>query len=178
MKNTKTELKFFSVPEWEKEQDYLSRMHKNGWKFTEMNFCFYHFEKCEPEDVVYQLDYNPDGISHKTEYVQLFNDCGWEYLQDFAGYSYFRKPTCEMNGKEEIFCDDASKLEMMKRVFRWKLLPLIILFVNIIIPNIFINHTAVPVIKWVFVVQFVIYVILFTQFGYKFFKFKNSINKK
>lgn len=25
----------------------------------------YHFEKCEPEDVTYQLDYNPEGIAIK-----------------------------------------------------------------------------------------------------------------
>ena len=45
----------------------------------------YHFEKCEPEDVTYQLDYNPEGIAHKAEYIQMFLDCGWEYMQDFAG---------------------------------------------------------------------------------------------
>ncbi|MDE6863176.1 MAG: DUF2812 domain-containing protein [Eubacterium sp.] len=178
MISTKTELKFFSVPEWEKEQDYLSRMHKKGWKFTQLNFCFYHFEQCEPEDVVYQLDYNPDGISHKSEYVQMFSDCGWEYLQDFAGYSYFRKPACEMNGSEEIFCDDESRLEMMKRVFRWKILPLVLLFFGTIIPSIFGNYIANPIIKGSFLILFVIYVVLFTQFGYKFFKYKNSTNKK
>lgn len=48
--------------------------------------------KCTPEDVVYQLDYNEEGLTHKDEYVQMFRDCGWEYIQDFGGYSYFRKP--------------------------------------------------------------------------------------
>ena len=37
----------------------------------------YLFEKCEPEDVVYQLDYNPEGDGHKAAYVQMFEDCGW-----------------------------------------------------------------------------------------------------
>ena len=54
-------------------------------------FNCYHFVRCQPEDVVYQLDYNPEGLANKEEYVQLFADCGWEYLQDYAGYSYFRK---------------------------------------------------------------------------------------
>lgn len=31
MKHTKTEIKFFSVPEWKKEEDYLREQHKNGW---------------------------------------------------------------------------------------------------------------------------------------------------
>lgn len=28
---------------------------------------YYHFEKCLPQDVVYQLDYNKDGLAHKDE---------------------------------------------------------------------------------------------------------------
>ena len=51
----------------------------------------YYFEKCVPQDVVYQLDYNKEGLEHKDEYLKMFDDCGWEYLQDYAGYSYFRK---------------------------------------------------------------------------------------
>ena len=93
MKDKKIEFRWFSVPEWEKEQDFLREQHKKGWKFTKVSFLgFYHFEKCKPEDVVYQLDYNKDGIDNKAEYVQMFQDCGWEYLMDFVGYSYFRKP--------------------------------------------------------------------------------------
>ena len=69
--------------------------------------------------MVYQLDFNPEGISHREEYLQMFRDCGWEYLQEYMGYSYFRKPVSRMEGRdEEIFCDDASRLDMMKRVFK------------------------------------------------------------
>ena len=51
--------KFPSVFEWEKEQDYLRQQHKNGWKFVRVSFIgVYHFERCRPEDTVYQLDYN------------------------------------------------------------------------------------------------------------------------
>ena len=37
MKNTKTELRFFSVPEWKKEETYLREQHKNGWKFVKVS---------------------------------------------------------------------------------------------------------------------------------------------
>lgn len=101
-KNTKTEYRYFAIPEWEKEERYLQERHRSGWRFTKATgLGRYHFEKCEPQDVVYQLDYNQEGIAHKEEYVQMFRDCGWEYLQDFYGYSYFRKPVSEMNGEEK-----------------------------------------------------------------------------
>ena len=103
------ERKYFSIFEHEKEQKYLQEKHKEGWKFVLVTgLGTYHFEQCEPEDVVYQLDYNQDGLAHKEEYIQMFEDCGWEYLMDFYGYSYFRKPTSKMKEEEEIFCDENS----------------------------------------------------------------------
>ena len=46
MKNTKTEVRFFTITEWEKEQDYLRQQHQKGWKFVRVNFIgVYHFEK-------------------------------------------------------------------------------------------------------------------------------------
>ena len=132
---TKKELKFFSIWRYEKEQEYLRTMHKSGWKLVRITgIGVYHFEKCEPQDVIYQLDYNKEGLKHKEEYVKMFEDCGWEYLQDFADYSYFRKPASEMAGSEEIFCDDSSRLQMMDRVFKGRVLPLLILFSCVLIP--------------------------------------------
>ena len=80
MKNRKIKFRYFTIVEWEKEQDFLRQEGLKGWRFTKATLLgIYHFERCEPEDVVYQLDYNPDGIAHKEQYVQMFKDCGWEY---------------------------------------------------------------------------------------------------
>ena len=120
--NSKVEIKYFSIVDYDKEQEYLRRMHKSGWKLTRVSgICVYHFEKCEPEDVIYQLDYNQEGIEHKSEYLQLFADCGWEYIQDYVGYSYF--------------CDDESRREMLRRVFTGRLLPLAVIFGILLLPQ-------------------------------------------
>lgn len=137
---TAKEYKYFSIFNYEKEQEYLRKKHCEGWRFVRVSgLGVYHFEECAPEDVVYQLDYNQEGLSHKTEYIGMFRDCGWEYIQDNAGYSYFSKPRSEMNGDEEIFCDDASRLEMMKRVYKGRLLPLIMLFSACLVPQFILN---------------------------------------
>lgn len=73
----KKQFKWFTIFEYEKEQDYLREMHKSGWKFIKViGLGMYHFEKCIPQDVVYQLDYNKDGLAHKDEYLKMFDDCG------------------------------------------------------------------------------------------------------
>lgn len=136
MKETKTEFKFFSIPEFEEEQDYLRSMQKQGWKLTGITLPgFYHFEACQPEDVVYQLDYHPLYESDRSPYIQIFEDCGWEYLFDFVDYSYFRKPAAQMEGNESIYYDDESRLDMMKRIFKGRVVPLLIIFLVVLLPQ-------------------------------------------
>lgn len=182
MKNKKTEYKLFSVFQWKQEQEYLRQQHKNGWKFVKVNLLgFYHFERCKPEDVIYQLDYNPEGTSHKEQYVQMFRDCGWEYLQDYVGYSYFRKPALEANGAEEIFCDDDSRLDFMKRVFKGRLAPLITMFFCIIIPQLFLQPGLGSPLAKIFTGLLaglgIIYLVIFLSFGFEFLKYKKSLKK-
>ena len=184
MNNTKTEFKFFSVPEWKKEERYLRKQHKIGWEFVKVNgLCVYHFQKCEPKDMVYQLDYNPDSTLQKDEYIQMFQDCGWEYLQNYVGYSYFRKPASDMNEtEEEIFCDDASRLDMMKRVFRGRMIPLLVVFFLIIIPQIIqqsLNRTPFSHgLMILFCMMFALYLGMFIAFAIPFWKYYKSVYKE
>ena len=177
---TKKQYKYFSIFNHEKEQDYLREMHNQGWKFIKVNgLGVYHFEECEPQDVVYQLDYNQEGLSHKTEYIQMFSDCGWEYIQDYVGYSYFRKAAAEMNGDEEIFCDDASRAAMMGRVFKGRLLPLVVLFTLCLLPQFIVNLVHLQNYGIAIFIGFVIglYLGCFVAFGIKYAKYKNKTKK-
>lgn len=183
MNDRKVEWRFFSVPEWKKEERYLRERHKNGWKFVRVSgLGVYHFERCAPEDVVYQLDYNRDGIAHKEEYVTMFRDCGWEYLQDYVGYSYFRKAAAEMDGEEEIFCDDASRLDMMKRVFRGRMIPLLAIFFLVIIPQIVqLSFADIPFhrgLRILYCVLLAVYLGMFLSFAIAYRNYAKAFRKK
>lgn len=183
MKETKTEIKFFTIPEWKKEENYLREHHKSGWEFVSVNlFGFYHFKKCEPKDVIYQLDYHPESVTNKNEYIQMFQDCGWEYLQNYVGYSYFRKAASEMDGsEEEIFCDDVSKLDMLKRVYKKRLVPLFVIFFLIIIPQLIMQShfdaSINQVLFVIFCIMFVLYLSMFVACAIQFLKYYISIRK-
>ena len=133
---TKKEFKIFTIVNHKEEEQYLRQQHNAGWKFIKVTgLGTYHFEKCQPEDVVYQLDYNQESASDKGEYIRMFADCGWDYIQDVFGYSYFRKRAADMNGEEEIFCDDSSRLAMMERVYKGSLGPLLVVFFALLLPQ-------------------------------------------
>ncbi len=182
MKEKKTEPRIFTIADWEKEERYLRKRHQEGWKFLKVSLPgFYHFEKCAPEDMVYQLDYNEEGLKHKDEYVQMFKDCGWEYLQDFGGYSYFRKPVSEMQGEEEIFCDDESRLDMMRRVFAGRYLPILVILMLLILPNLIAQfHSSdadAPILAALFLILLAIYAWAAASFGYRYWKLKKRLEK-
>lgn len=131
-----TKFKFFTITEFEKEQEYLSEQHKRGWKLTHITLPgFYHFEQCTPDNVIYQLDYNPDRHKNFRQYIQMYEDCGWNYICDLAGYSYFCKSVDDMSQKEEIFNDDSSKKDMLERVFKGRMIPLFIILGLVLLPN-------------------------------------------
>lgn len=139
MSERKTVLRFFTIADYEEEEQWLHQQHSQGWKLIKMiPPCFYHFEKCQPEDVVYRLDYQ--NGQENGNYFQMFHDYGWEYLGQCVGWLYFRKPTAQGSCQEDstLFSDNATKLDLITRVCKTRLLPLLGIFLCCIVPN-FIN---------------------------------------
>ena len=122
------------------------------------------------------MDYNPDGVRNQSEYVQMFEDCGWEYLKEFMGYTYFRKPADQMEKEENIFCDDQSRLELMSRIFQGRIIPLIGIFA-ILLYNLYRNISD-PAWTIIFGVLTGLYIVVFLQFAIKYISFRNRIIKQ
>lgn len=178
MSTTKTIFKWFDITQHEEEQKYLQEMHRNGWRLVNVKLFVYKFEACTPEDVVYQLDYH-QSIEDRAEYLQMFRDCGWEYIQDMMGYSYFRKPVAAMSDTEDgIFCDDESRMAMWDRVLKGRAIALVAILFCIILPQIMVqsqfDHKGNVTLFWIFVVMLVVYVWILGRFAYKYHKAKNQ----
>lgn len=135
---TKRVFKFFSLAEYGEEQKFLEEMHQQGWKLKEYTLLKgYLFEKCIPETWIYQLDYR-DEIEDINTYLQLFQDCGWEYVMMFNSFYYFRKKENGEDNNTEIFSDRETRQEYCEAIYkRSKYLTLfcIIIFLSIMLPN-------------------------------------------
>ena len=124
-----------TIADYDREALYLGGMHAKGWKLTEVSYSNlvvavkYTFEKCQPEQVSYQLDFYPMKKSERASYLQLFKDCGWEHITDLNSFSYFRKAHSEIesNAEFEIYNDAAGKLAMVNRILRLRLVPVLLL---------------------------------------------------
>ena len=127
--------RIFTIADYEREAVFLEEMHAKGWKLKELRYSYlvvavkYTFEKCQPEQVAYQLDFYPMKKSERASYLQLYKDCGWEHITNFNSFSYFRKAHSEIesNVEFEIYNDAAGKLAMVNRILRLRLVPVLLL---------------------------------------------------
>ena len=175
----KTKIHFFTIADYEEEERWLREHHKNGWKIVEMiPPCVYIFESCEPQDVIYRLDYK--NAAQTPEYMQMLEDFGWEYVAQCMGWLYFRKPAEEAASENEgeLFSDNISRVEMVTRIVKTRLVPLAIIFLCIVLPNLAkalsgLNGSASGFFTVFFGIMFVIYVYLIVYCGIKLRKIRS-----
>lgn len=131
---TKVIKKSFGIGDFIDEQNWLEEQHSSGWKIISFDAsikfifdkCDYTFEKCEAQNYIYQIDYNESGKSN-DDYIQLFIDCGWEFVIQYKTWFYFRKLRTTEDIDLSIFSDNESRSEMCKKVLNGqikKILPL------------------------------------------------------
>lgn len=113
----------------------------------------------------------------------MFSDCGWEYVCDFVGYSYFRKEGEAGEEREEIFCDDASRLDMMKRVFRGRIIPLIVIFALALLPQLLVNTVGYSggsvlqnILSFTFLGLAGLYLVIFTVTAVQFWQYEKRVS--
>ena len=182
MAETKRLLRVFTISDYEEEEAFLREQHKQGWKFKKYTIpVFYTFEKCEPEDVVYRLDFSDASGTERGIYQQMFTDYGWEYLFDSAGFSYFRKNADAEDRNTEIFNDDNSRYELMKKIFRSRMLPILLLMAVCVIPQ-FCRAMADAgfsfALKAFWMAIFVLYILIIAHCGRGFLKLHRKYGEK
>lgn len=182
MARTKTKIKFFTIADYGEEERWLEEEHRNGWRLVKLiPPVFFIFEETKPEECVYQLDYKNKKIT--DDYLQMFEDYGWEYAGACLGWYYFRKPANEVGSDEDkkIFSDNESKIEMISHIFITRMIPLLILFVTVIIPNLIILSSSRNSFgKYLFglnIVLFTIYLYIFIRVGGKLIHIQKDLKK-
>ena len=182
MAETKTVVRFFTVADYEEEEQWLRRQHQSGWRLIKTVLpCFFVFERCAPADVVYRLHYKND--CGNGDYFQLLQDYGWTYFNRCMGWLYFRRPVSETDAAQELelFSDDASRVEMLQSIVRTRMLPLLAVFFGCLLPQFIRSVTGeVPFANGftvIFSVLLLLYLFLFLYCGGKLRRLKKKYER-
>jgi len=97
--------RLFFVWEEDKEERWLEEMASQGWHLIKGGLRFV-FERGEPAEIRYRLDYRRRFPQGEGEYFTMYRDAGWEHICDFKQWHYFRSPAAA--GAPDIYTDVES----------------------------------------------------------------------
>lgn len=168
-KGTLRKFKWFWAWQDEAEETWLREMANDGWHLSQIVFpTIYEFNSGEEQDYVYRLDYRSHWKMEKKDYLQLFRDSGWEYVQEMAGWHYFRQ-LAHSGEQMEIYTDAESKIEKYQRLLAFLgilALPLVISLINL----------GDPPYAWFSSIRFII-LLIFVLYVYAFIRILMRINE-
>jgi len=105
-------------PDSEREEPFLGEMSQSGWHLVKTNLFCYRFQKGEPMDYQYRMDFVSKQLG-RTEYMQFLQDAGWEIVDtrrdDLGVWAYCRKLRSD-DDTLELYTDTESKLELVRRI--------------------------------------------------------------
>ena len=116
-KKTKRTFRFFAAWDYEFEEQEYNRMSEQGWQLVNGGSFTQKYEYDDSVIYRYRLDYNND-VQDMTRYDETFRDAGWERVNSTAnGWHVFRKVYDPQEPEEEyeIYTDEQSRVEMLKR---------------------------------------------------------------
>ncbi|MCM1988985.1 DUF2812 domain-containing protein [Oceanirhabdus seepicola] len=110
--------KFFMAWDFEKEENWLNTMSKNGMKLCKVKGCTYTFEECNPGDYQYKLEMLDNYVTsdESKEYIEFLEDTGVEYIGNVLRWVYLRKKTSD--GEFELFSNIDSKIAHLMKILR------------------------------------------------------------
>ncbi len=112
----KTVKKWFWAWNDDKEEKFLENMAAEGYKLINVQLGRYFFEKTEKSKFRYQLDFKSITGIKEDEYLQIYEDAGWEYVDRLGSWYYFRKEYDGESPDTSIFSDNKSRLDKYRRI--------------------------------------------------------------
>jgi len=116
--------------DYEKEEEWVNGMAKNGWHLTSFGIGNYAFEKGAPGKYIYrnEMIYELGSKDDSKEYIDFLRDSGIELVKKKLNWAYFRKEAAD--GPFELYSDTSSKLAYINR---FHYLFLFVFFINLFI---------------------------------------------
>lgn len=153
--------KWFWAWQDHKEEAWLRQMAQQGYHLATVVFpTVYEFTHGEPGDVIYRLDYPDVKKKDIPAYLQLFQDSGWEHVDEGMGWYYFRK-IANYDSTDEIFTDAESKVQKYERLLAYCItitIPLLAVFLPRLSDGIFVLNLLglALLLIWIYIITRII----------------------
>ncbi|MFD3450360.1 DUF2812 domain-containing protein [Microbacteriaceae bacterium 4G12] len=102
----------------QKDLRMLQQKAQKGRRVVSFKAGLYTFEQAEPEDVMFNFDFQDVPDAEFVEYINLFEESGWTHISSHAGIHLFKAPI----GTTPIYTDTFTKKsrnEQLCRPIQW-----------------------------------------------------------
>ena len=164
--------KIFFAWQDEKEESWLRSMSKKGWALKDYKLLSYTFEKEQPEDYIYKLDYKSTKNDDLQEYIGLYKDAGWEHVAQYLGWHYFRTKASK-ECTQDIYSTEESKIQKYQGLL-YTLIGLAVA-VFLLSLSIFFNtsdYKIISIFKWAYIILMILFLYAITKIVFKIRKLK------
>ena len=109
-------IKFRLYLDKDSETEWLNQMVEKGWAMKRFFAGFYQFERCEPGQYIYQVDFGSRLYHVSDDYREFMEDAGVEIVQLWGYWVILRKPAAD--GPFELYTDVDSTIGHYTKIRR------------------------------------------------------------
>lgn len=114
---TKRVWRFWTIAEYEQEEQWINEMARDGWALTAVGFCRYIFRRTRPGEFIYKLDMvertTQDEV--KENYFNFLTECGIRVVGEYKDWIYLQKRAAE--GPFDMKNDTYAKLRRVNKIY-------------------------------------------------------------
>ena len=120
-KEIKKVWRFYTIADYEKEENFLNEMARDGWNLTAVGFCRYIFRRGTPGEYIYKLDMveRTESDEVKESYFNFLTDCGIRVVGEFKDWIYLQKRAAD--GPFDTKNDTYAKLRQVNKVYSFSI---------------------------------------------------------
>ena len=162
---SRVEFRIFTILDLDKVEEHLHVMHLKGWEYKANRFCFFYFEQCRPEDIIYRI-YDSRFLKKYQHELQDFRNSGWELIE--TGFCLIlRKSASDLLPEDQVYMSKGLRWE----VVRYRLRSCTATFLGgfVVCMSLFKEELSMS-----FFIIFLLYALLISYLIYGFFRLKRK----
>ena len=114
---TKRVWRFWTIAEYEQEEQWINEMARDGWALTAVGFCRFIFRRSRPGKFIYKLDIvertTQDEV--KESYFNFLTECGIRIVGEYKDWIYLQKRAAD--GPFDMKNDTYAKLRKVNKIY-------------------------------------------------------------
>ncbi|MBR5820623.1 MAG: DUF2812 domain-containing protein [Alistipes sp.] len=109
--------RFYTIAEYEQEEQWLNEMAREGWNLTAVGLCRYIFRRGTPGEYIYKLDIVERTASDevKESYFNFLSECNIRIVGELKDWLFLQKRAAD--GPFDMKDDTYAKLRQVNKVY-------------------------------------------------------------